>query len=340
MTFMYQVLVAEDEFWIRNQVIELIERVEGFKVIGEARDGEEAWNLMNELWPHVLITDIMMPKMDGLSLLQRVYEYQVSVVPIIISGYDNFSYAQEAMRYGVAEYVLKPISEEKIKKALTNSVEIMQRTHRHREHWLHIHEFIHKLDTFDQPKAWRELSELIKSVLTVKNAAHGEKMGMLRILSDKLYEQTGHTAERPEWASLDGQDKEAVLKYFYSLLENWFRYMETAPTQTTNLIMKRVQEFVQKNYMKEITLSQIAEIADLSVSRFCVIFKKNTGDSFVNYLNQYRIDKAKQLLLLETDLKIYEIADMVGFSTLPYFNRLFKTVTGLSPNEYKRSLGL
>jgi two-component system response regulator YesN len=103
--------------------------------------------------------------------------------------------------------------------------------------------------------------------------------------------------------------------------------------------MKKVQEFVQQNYMKEITLSQIAEIADLSVSRFCVIFKKNTGDSFVNYLNQYRIDKAKQLLL-ETDLKIYEVADMVGFSTLPYFNRLFKTVTGLSPNEYKRSLGL
>jgi two-component system response regulator YesN len=339
---MYQVLVAEDEFWIRNQLIELIERVEGFKVVGEARDGEEAWKLMNELWPDVLITDIMMPKMDGLGLLHKVFEYQLAVAPIIISGYDNFSYAQEAMRYGVSEYVLKPVSEQKIRDALTHSIQFMQRTHRHREHLLLIDEYIHRLDALDRQRAWRELAEIVKSILNVKTAAAGEKMGMLRILSDKLYEQTGQAGDRTqaaEWADLSGQDKEAVLSHFYTLLENWFRHLETFPGQNTHQIMKKVQDYIQQSYMKEITLSQIAEFADLSVSRFCVIFKKNTGDSFVNYLNQYRIDKAKQLLL-ETDLKIYEIADMVGFSTLPYFNRLFKTVTGLSPNEYKRSLGL
>ena len=105
------------------------------------------------------------------------------------------------------------------------------------------------------------------------------------------------------------------------------------------LLIKKVYEYVRQNYVKEITLFQIAEHADLSVSRFCVLFKQSNGDSFVNYLNDYRIEKAKQLLL-EPDLKVYEVADMVGFSSLPYFNRLFKSITNQTPNEYRRSLGL
>lgn len=338
---MYQVLVAEDEFWIRNQVIELVEKIEGFKVIAEAQDGEEAWKLMNELWPDILITDIMMPQIDGLALLKRVFDYQVSVTPIIISGYDNFSYAQEAIRYGVAEYLLKPLSEEKIKIALEQSVHHMKRTHRHREYFLQIHEFTHRLDHLDQQSAWRELSELIKLLLGIKTATTVEKMGMMRILTDKLIDQMGYKGERREWdsASLNGQDKELVMKYFYSLLECWFQNIKKNPNSNGHLIMKKVQDYVQKNYMNDITLSQIAEVADLSVSRFCVVFKQQYHDSFINYVNLVRIDKAKQLLL-ESDLKIYEVADMVGFSTLPYFNRLFKSITGQSPNEYKRSLGL
>ncbi|RTE11477.1 response regulator transcription factor [Paenibacillus whitsoniae] len=338
---MYQVLVAEDEFWIRNQVIELVERNEGFKIIGEAQDGEEAWKLLNEHWPDILITDIMMPHMDGLALLKRIYEYNISVSPIIISGYDNFTYAQQAIRYGISEYLLKPLSEEKIKLALEQAVQHMERTHRHREYFLQIHAFTHKLDTLEQAGAWRELSELIKSILTIKTALANEKLGMLRILSDKLADQMRLKGESQEWGALalNVQDKEAVLKYFYGLLETWFRNVEKSPDSNKQLIIKRVQEYVHKNYMNDITLSQIAEVADLSVSRFCVIFKQQHHDSFVNYVNQVRIDKAKELLL-ETDLKIYEVADMVGFSTLPYFNRLFKSVTGQSPNEYKRSLGL
>ncbi|GJM76054.1 hypothetical protein HMSSN036_82700 [Paenibacillus macerans] len=100
-----------------------------------------------------------------------------------------------------------------------------------------------------------------------------------------------------------------------------------------------MSEYVQQNYAREITLGQIAEYTDLSVSRFCVLFKQHYGDSFINYLNKYRIEKAKQLLL-EPDLKVYEVADMVGFSSLPYFNRLFKSLTDESPGEYRRSLGL
>ncbi|MDR6881863.1 response regulator [Bacillus sp. 3255] len=338
---MYQVLVAEDEFWIRNQVIELVDKTQGFKVIGAAQDGEEAWKLINEQWPDILITDIMMPQMDGLALLKRIYEYNLSISPIIISGYDNFSYAQQAIRFGISEYLLKPLSEDKIKDALEQSVRHMERTHRFRDYFLSVHEFSHKLDTMEQASAWRELSELIKSILNIKTALPTEKTGMLRILSDKMTDQMRSKGElrEVEVFTIHVQDKESVLKYFYGLLENWFRNVEKSPDSNKQLIIKKVQEYVQKNYMNDITLSQIAEIADLSVSRFCVIFKQQYHDSFVNYVNQVRIDKAKQLLL-ETDLKIYEVADMVGFSTLPYFNRLFKSVTGHSPNEYKRSLGL
>lgn len=92
---MFHVLVAEDEVWIRNGIVEMIERFGlDFKVVAEASNGKEAWNLINEFWPNVVITDIVMPELDGLSLLRKCDEYKLSIVPIVISGYENFSYAQ------------------------------------------------------------------------------------------------------------------------------------------------------------------------------------------------------------------------------------------------------
>ena len=131
---MFHVLVAEDEMWIRSAIVEMIERFDlGFKVVAEANDGREAWNLINELWPNVIITDIVMPQMDGLSLIQKCDEYKLSIVPIVISGYENFNYAQQAMRYGASEYLLKPVAADELKRALQRSIERLHHSH-------HLHE--------------------------------------------------------------------------------------------------------------------------------------------------------------------------------------------------------
>ena len=110
---MIKVFLVEDEYAIREGIRRTVNwEKEGFVLCGEAGDGEMAYPLILKEKPEILITDIRMPFMDGLELCRLVKEALPSVRILILSGYDDFSYAQEAIRIGVEEYLLKPLSEE------------------------------------------------------------------------------------------------------------------------------------------------------------------------------------------------------------------------------------
>lgn len=106
---MYSVFLVEDEFRIRENIRESLQGEELFTFIGEASDGEMALTQICELKPDILITDIKMPFMDGLSLSRIVKRTMPWIHIIIISGHDEFEYAQNAISMGVDAYLLKPI---------------------------------------------------------------------------------------------------------------------------------------------------------------------------------------------------------------------------------------
>lgn len=116
---MYTVFLVEDEFLIRNGIKELIEWNEyGFSFVGEAADGELAWPLIQKQKPDIVITDIKMPFMDGLSLSRLIKKELPQTTIIILSGHDDFSYAKEAISIGVAQYLLKPVSKDQLTEIL------------------------------------------------------------------------------------------------------------------------------------------------------------------------------------------------------------------------------
>ncbi len=92
--------------------------------------------------------------------------------------------------------------------------------------------------------------------------------------------------------------------------------------------------FIDHNYMNQIALSDAAGICHLSNEAFCRYFKKATNQTFVQFLNGYRIAQSKRMMLLTDSLS--EIAFASGFESLAYFSRVFKQVSGLSPSEYRR----
>ncbi|MDL2257812.1 response regulator [Eubacteriales bacterium OttesenSCG-928-K08] len=104
----YQVFVAEDEMIVREGIRNCLENSESFSLCGEAEDGEMALSAILELKPDILVTDIKMPFMDGLSLSRAVRRALPWVKILIISGYDEFDFAKQAISIGVAEYLLKP----------------------------------------------------------------------------------------------------------------------------------------------------------------------------------------------------------------------------------------
>lgn len=106
----YKVFLVEDEIATREGIRDHIDwHAAGFEFCGEAPDGEIALPLIEDIQPDVLVTDIKMPFMDGLQLTRIVREHLPWVKVVILSGYDEFSYAQAAVKLGVTEYLLKPV---------------------------------------------------------------------------------------------------------------------------------------------------------------------------------------------------------------------------------------
>ena len=94
-------------------------------------------------------------------------------------------------------------------------------------------------------------------------------------------------------------------------------------------------EFIRKNYRSEISLGDLSDYAEVSPNYLCSLFKKEVGMNINKYVMEYRIKKAK-LLLLTTNMKSYEIAVETGFANESYFSRSFKKMTGVSPSEFRR----
>lgn len=123
-----KVFLVEDEMVIRRGIKNSIDwEKEGYIFCGEASDGELAYPMIIKEKPDILITDIRMPFMDGLELCKLVKKELPNIKILILSGYDEFDYAKEAIRLGVTEYLLKPISSDKLLEALNGVSESIRR---------------------------------------------------------------------------------------------------------------------------------------------------------------------------------------------------------------------
>lgn len=115
----FRVLIAEDEKLIAKNIAKHIETENpNFKVCGIYSNGEDALNAIRQQPPDVIFTDISMPVMSGLELAGEIHRTMNNVKCVIITGYADFQYAKEALRYGVKDYLLKPVDPEELHKVL------------------------------------------------------------------------------------------------------------------------------------------------------------------------------------------------------------------------------
>ncbi|USB34381.1 response regulator [Paenibacillus sp. YPG26] len=134
---MKKVFLVDDEILVREGIRDRIDwESEGFVYSGDAPDGELALPLIERIAPDILVTDIKMPFMDGIQLSKIVKERMPEVKIIILSGHDEFTYAQEALRIGVEEYCLKPLSSSELINSLrkiSNKIDSERKDKRERE---------------------------------------------------------------------------------------------------------------------------------------------------------------------------------------------------------------
>ena len=112
---LYRIILVDDEEEVRKSIIKKINwQAAGFKVVGDAENGQEALEKIELLEPDVVLTDIKMPYMDGLTLAGKIREKYPSIKMVIFSGFDDFEYAKQAIKFNVIEYILKPVNVEEL----------------------------------------------------------------------------------------------------------------------------------------------------------------------------------------------------------------------------------
>lgn len=243
---MYKLLLIEDEALIRRGIVSLIDHDKlGISDVYEAADGESAWKLIEEHVPDIILSDINIPHIDGITLAKKVKSAYPDTSIVFLTGYDYFDYALEALKLGADDYVLKPISRKDVEHILT---------------------------------------KLIKKKRTEEKTAQAKEL-------------------LPE--SSPCSELEAILAENLS--------------------------------DPELSLKEIAGRLGFSVGHLSTLIKKELGMTFQEYVSEQRLAKAK-LLLLTTEMKVYEVAESVGYDDVNYFSTRFKRRVGVTPRQYQKGM--
>lgn len=243
---MYRVVVIEDEEAIRKGIIMSIDfSALNCILIGEAGNGVEGIKLIQEKKPDIVITDVTMPLMSGIEMIEQTLEYNYT--SIIISGYDEFSYAKKAIKLGVCDYLMKPIDKEELNNVIQSIV-----------------------SSFDLSS---KISGLLKEKNQIEHIQLLETLNKEDHLVDKIMEYINlHYSEK-----IFLSDIADVLNYSESLLSKRFRRV-TQMTFNEYLNRFRIQKSIE--YMKKGTygLTGISDICGFSDYKyFSTVFKKYTG---------------------------------------------------------------
>ena len=243
----YTVIVAEDEELLLNDLVRKIHDTQlNFQVIATAQTGSQAYELANEMSPDLLVTDIKMPVMDGITLLEKVHILNPDIQFIIVSGFSDFEYAQRAIKVQVSDYLLKPINPDQLYEALLNirnKLEIAQNTY---------------YEIFN-PSMARHTSEQIAAVLQEYIACHYCSDINLNLIAKNIGYSPGYLTK-----IFDQHYQITPAKYIISL----------RIAKAKNLLMSS----------PELTIKQVGELVGYpDQSYFSRIFKKQTGISPFEY---------------------------------------------------------
>ncbi|MDO4175772.1 MAG: response regulator [Eubacteriales bacterium] len=204
---MYSVFLVEDEVLIRDGIREIIdwERY-GFVFSGEASDGELAWPQIQKLKPDIVMTDIKMPFMDGLMLSRLIKKELPQTMVIILSGYDEFSYAKQALEIGVSQYLLKPLSKDQLIEVL---IEIKSRKDKEREQEQYLARFHNEVQEylttsrrgfFDALVSGKQsVSMLLERADKLHINISAEEYNVIFFLMQETSMQSGYSARLADW---------------------------------------------------------------------------------------------------------------------------------------------
>ncbi len=370
---MYRILLVDDDQNIVDGLGSIIKQnFENIFVISSACDGSDALKRLTEDYYHVIISDIRMPKLDGISLLKLISKNQIPSVVIMLSGYDDYTYIRNALRLGAYDYLLKPVNIQNfvsmlrllIPRLKDSSVKLQAeevscvRPETQGDYF----DIPAKKPYYTKEDLEKEMEHLSAGLLSMDEKSTKDKIQEIfshlsqeavtkeqfkQVFSAFLYTlMQKNTALIPIIAGykLSDNDLAAQIKnqpHISQLRQKMEQilllYMEQLKKQQEKkeeYVVKKAQEYMKKHCSEQLLLSDIAAQFHLHPNYFSSLFKKQLDMTVRDYILQLRMTKAKELMK-DSSLKLLDIALAVGYEDAAHFNRAFKNVTGVSPSMYR-----
>jgi two-component system, response regulator YesN len=238
---MLKAVIFDDEFIVIEGLKKVINwSQKGINLVGTANDGISGLSLFYSEKPDIIFTDIRMPGINGLKLIEEVMVTAPETICVVMSGHREFEYVKQALKIGVSDYLVKPITVQMIE------------------------------ETIDKIK------------------------------------------------------KKKVKEFSYS----------SFPLNHKHEGIEKACKYIYENYNKEISLQDVADFTGLNPNYFSILFKDQMGKTYIKYLTELRMEKAK--LLLKEGQKVIKVSEKVGYHTYRHFSDIFKKYVGVSPGQYKK----
>lgn len=344
---MKKVVIVDDEYIVVNGIKAMIAREKmDFEVTGYACDGIEGLKVIIEQQPDLVISDIRMPGMDGLALIEEAKAYLPETIFVIISGYQEFEYARKALSLGVRGYIDKPITMAKVRETLQMANELIEKRQNSRN------------DAFK--KEYQNVSGQLMGLITERRSeGYGplldHALDVLKKLAPELddykeecykliclgfgmfYEHRQEKKEEQHFPSHNNMIRlgsmEEVDSVVRELFKSMFQKIHAENLGNIHSTIIKLLEYIDENYQRDIGLTEIADNFEMNPAYLSILFKEQVGMSYIKYLTKVRMDHAKRLLL--EGYKVGEVSEMVGYSNYRYFCDVFKKHEGQTPNEFK-----
>lgn len=350
----YRVLLVDDEPWNRDILRSLGEwETLGMAVAGEAEDGEEAIRLIEQHQPHIIITDMRMPGIDGVELLQTLSGQFPHIKAVVVSGYDDFNYAKHAIRHRATDYLLKPVNPDELNAVLAKCKRELEKAESGPEFWEpYPAAFSGEFALFQQQvrlrfndlnvQGLRELFQQLEHRLEINLIHRPQQLGRiayeLQTLMGELCVSNG-LCDQPSAAVLPPSASLASISSAVGWVSSpYYQALEQLIAQRkfkNKLNLDEVKHHIEHHCMELITLEQLAQIFFVSKEYLSKMFKKEYGLTVTDYVVQLRMTRAREWVLDE-QIPFKHIAEMAGYEDVSYFYRVFKKHFGISPGEMRK----
>ncbi len=361
-----KVYVVDDEMLTREGLAKYINWKElGCTLVGKGGCGLDVLEFLQSNTIDLLITDIRMPNMDGMELIEAISHQYKNISVIILTAHSEFTYAQQAVKYKfVKDFILKPIELIHLNESIKKEVETIKNNGEQA--------YVVRLDD-QEVKEYNSsyYSAIKKSLITDFNNNDFENItdyifkiskeieergfsinifkrfcidivGKLRdAISDmNINARLSRSGEDVVYKIISISDFATLNAYMAIILGDLIDYIVLyRKNQISPLVLEAIG-ILEKNFRTpKYNLQYVSELMNISSNYLSTRFKGEVGVSFIKYLNSLKIEYAREMLS-DRRYKIYEVATSVGISDVRYFIKLFKEYTGQTPSECRKNLGI